>query len=164
MFISEAGPTRRMFDATTGWYSWAGVSLAAAGLLAVTFGLPTAPPPDVRATATAVDGVADSDYAGRATIDIDATQFRLTPLGLSVITDNGRAHATFDAGPIVPVSDGPLRAVLDGADPRRVFEGPTRFALAVEQARSRTTRWQPAPDSLSARQLTWGETRVTLVG
>ncbi|RNJ26989.1 DUF7283 family protein [Halosegnis longus] len=153
-----------MFDTAEGWYSWVGVSFAAAGLLAVALALPTAPPPDARAAATVVDGVADSDYAGRTTVDIDAARLRLTTRGLSLAADRGRSHARFDAGPIVPVHGGPLRAVLDGADPRRAFDGPGRFAAAVEQARARTPAWRPAPESLSARQLTWGETRVTLVG
>jgi len=162
--MTEAGTSRPVFSTTEGWYSWIGVSLAATGLLAVVLGLPTAPPPDARAVATVVDGTAGSDYAGRTTVELDATRLRLTTRGVTLETAQGTAHANFDAGPVVPVREGPLLAVLDGSDPRRVFADSTSFRRAVERARARQPTWRPAPETLRARQLTWGETRVTLVG
>ncbi|MDZ7747417.1 MAG: hypothetical protein U5K28_13305 [Halobacteriales archaeon] len=153
-----------MFDTAEGWYSWVGVSFVVTGLLAVVLGLPTAPPPDARTAAIAVDGVVESDYAGRTTVDIDATRIRLTTQGVTLDSEHGTAHATFEAGPIVPVHSGPLAAVLDGANPRRVFAGPESYATAVKRASARRPAWQPAPETIHARKLTWGETRVTLVG
>lgn len=155
-----------MFDAPVdAWYVWLGLTAASASVFGVAAALPAEPPPDAAGVATVVDGVATSphDAAGEHPLP-GVDRLRLTPSGVGLAGDGGRAHATFRYGAVTPVRDGRLSRLLDGASPGRVFDDPAALASAARAARNRDARWRRAPDRLRVRRLTWGEVDVTLVG
>lgn len=154
-----------MFDVPVdAWYLWLGVAAASLAVLGSALGLPTAPPPDAAAVADTVDSVAASPYAGVGEHPIDADEMRLDARTVALGTDGGVARARFAYGPVVPVREGPLRAVLVGATPERAFASPAAFERAVVAARERDPAWRPAPDRLLVRRVSWGGVDVTLVG
>ena len=154
-----------MFDTPVdGWYTWLGVALAGVTVLGVTLGLPVAPPPTATDIATAVDATATSERDAATTVDVDAEAIRLTPRGVAVRGRGGAARAAFQYGPVVPVDGERLRAVLDGAEPARVFASPAALKTAAIEARTTEPEWRPAPRRLRVRHVTWGGVDVTLVG
>lgn len=157
-----------MFDAPVdGLYTWIGVSVVAAGALAVAAAAPSAPPPDAAAVSETVDGLAASSYAGSATVPLaHTTELRLTSWGISLRGAGGSVSATFQHGPVAVVTgaDDALAAVLDGADPRRAFDRPGALKSAADATIDRRSSWRPAPDRLHVRRVTWGGVDVTLVG
>lgn len=156
---------RRMLDA---WYLHAGLAVVGFGLLGVTTGLPTHPPPDATGVARVVDGVASSPHAAVGEHPLDAARLRLGPYGLTLDGPGGRAHASFRFGPVTPVEPGSdLARVLSGAPPDRIFDAPDAFVGAAAERRRAAVRdpaWRPAPDQLVVRRVEWGEVDVTLVG
>lgn len=155
-----------MFDAPVdAWYVWMGLTLASTVVFAVAAALPTAPPPDAAAVAGTVDGVAASNYDATGEHPLDGVdRIRLSPSGVALESDGGRAHATFRYGEVTPARDGRLARVLDGASPQRLFDAPVDLSAAARAARDRPVRWRRAPDRLRVRHVTWEGVDVTLAG
>ncbi|MFB6304945.1 MAG: hypothetical protein ABEH47_07250 [Haloferacaceae archaeon] len=148
-----------------GWYAWLGTAAASLAVLAVAFGLPTAPPPDAAGAADTVDRTAVAEYGASAEHPLDdATAVRITPRSIGMRNDAGRTHATFAYGPVTPVVDGPLRRVLEGAPPEAVFESPAALRHAAASARGRDARWRPVDGPLIVRHVSLEGEDVTLVG
>ena len=142
---------------------YAGLTLAAAAFLAVVGSLPVQPAPDAAGVAETVDGVAVTDAPATASHGHSADAVRLRPQGVAMRNDGGTARATFAFGPVVPVVDGPLRAVLDGEAPQSAFVDRESFREAITEATEREPQWV-ASDQISVRGVSWGGDRVTLVG
>jgi hypothetical protein len=66
--------------------------------------------------------------------------------------------------PWLAVKYTPLAAVLAGTAPDAVFEDPEAFRDALEEARAGPRSWQPAPERLRVRRVTWEGVDATLVG
>lgn len=158
-------PPGPVFDAPLDTlYVWAGlgaVSLAVAGTV---LAFPTGTPAGASAVADAVDAVAASEYDARDEVAVPADEIRLGPRTIGLRADGRTAHAHLEYGPVTPVRDGDLRAVLDGARPADVFGTPDSFAAALDRARRRDRGWREAPDRLRVRRVSWGEIDATLVG
>ena len=155
-----------MFDTPVDtWYLTLGVALASLAFFGVATELPSHAPPDAAAAAGTVDTVAASDAPGTAEHPISADRVLLGPYRIALRGDGGTARATFRYGPVTPVSDGSnLRAVLQGADPPRVFTSQTAFEDAVADSKGREPTWERADDRIVVRNVIWGDFRVTLVG
>jgi|AntRauTorcE11898_2_1112593.scaffolds.fasta_scaffold01155_3 hypothetical protein len=141
----------------------AGLVLAAAAFLAVVGSLPASPAPDAAGVANTVDRVVVAEAPAGAIEDHGADQVRIRPNGIAMRNDGGTAHATFAFGPVVPVRNGSLRAVLEGESPEALFEDNAAFVDAVEVARNREPRWMRS-DEIAIRGVSWDGDRVTLVG
>lgn len=147
------------------WYAWLGVAAASLAAAGTVLALPAAAPPTTAPVADTVDRVATSPHDARATVAIEATEYRVTRHQIGLRTEGGRSHATFRYGPVTPVGDAsPIREVLEGRSPRAIFESSAAFARAVEHERQQLVDWQPAPDRLTVRHVTWGDVDATLVG
>lgn len=141
----------------------AGLVVAAAAFLAVVGSLPASPAPDAAGVADTVDRVAVGEAPAAATDDHIADCVRIRPNGIDMRNDGGTAHATFAFGPVVPVRNGPLRAVLNGEPPESVFDDRAAFADAVEAARAHEPRWVVS-EAIAIRGVSWDGDHVTLVG
>jgi hypothetical protein len=148
------------------WYVWVGLAAASAALVGVAVELPTAAPPDAAAVASTVDGVAASPYDAVGEHLIRADAVCLSARRISLRREGELARAEFAFGPVVPVPPGesPLRGVLYGDSPAERFDSRAAFEAAVERARTRDPDWQPAPDRLIVRRVSWRGVDVTLVG
>jgi len=146
------------------WYSWVGLGVASVVVLGVVVGLPAAPPPDPAPVAGTVDAVASSPHQPSERIEVSAAEIRLDPYRIGLRGQGGSAHATIAYGPVTPVDGGPLAAVLAGTAPDAVFEDPEAFRDALEEARAGPRSWQPAPERLRVRRVTWEGVDATLVG
>ena len=142
---------------------YAGLVVAAAALLAVAGSLPTRPAPDAAGVADTVDRIAVADGPATASHDHAAEAVRLRPSGIAMRNDGGVARATFAFGPVVPVGNGSLAAVLAGTAPESVFDDRAAFRAAVDAARERAARWVPS-DRITVTGVSWDGDRVTLVG
>lgn len=153
-----------MFDAPVDtWYVWVGLALVATAAAGTANQFPTAPPPDARAAAAAVDRAAAADHGATARHPIDAEAVKLGRTHLA-LRDDGRTSRTRFAWPVTPVRRGsPLWRVLLGVPPDDVFGGVPALREAVEEARNDTARWRRA-ERLVARTITWEDLDVTLVG
>lgn len=145
-------------------YLWIGLCVAGAAFAGLALEVPTAPAPDARAVADTVDRVAAGRYPTRADHPVSATAIRVGPRRVALRSDGGTAHAGFAYGPVTPAGDGPLRRLLTGAPPDRVFDDPAALRVAAGRARNRTPRWRPADDRVRVRRVSWGGVDVTLVG
>lgn len=145
------------------WPLWVGLTLASAAALGVVTELPRTAPPDATALARTVDGVAASDHAavGEHPLRVDA--IRVGPDRVALRRGDTVERATLRYGPVAPAFDGRLATVLHGRPPDAVFDSRAAFAAAVRQARVESI-WQPAPDHLLVRRVTWEGEDVTLVG
>lgn len=165
IFIYEGTATSPVFDAPLDTlYVWVGlgaVSLAVAGTV---LAFPTGSPAGARAVADAVDSVAASEYDAREAVAVPAEEIRLGPQTLGLRADGRPAHAHIEYGPVTPVRDGKLRAILDGERPAEVFADPDSFGVAIDRAQRRDSGWREAPDELRVRRVSWGEVNATLVG
>lgn len=141
----------------------AGLVVAAVAFLAVAGTLPARPAPDAAGVADTVDRVAAGPAPASASHDHAADAVRLRPHSLAMRNDAGTARATFAFGAIVPVADGPLRRVLDGNAPQRVFSDRAAFRRAVDAARAREPGWT-ASEEITVTGVSWDGYRVTLVG
>ncbi|MBP1985584.1 DUF7283 family protein [Halolamina salifodinae] len=141
----------------------AGLVVAAAAFLAVAGSLPASPAPDAAGVADTVDRVAVGEASTAANDDHAADRVRIRPTGIAMRNDGATARATFAFGPVVPVRDGPLRAVLEGESPEAVFDDHAGFIDAVETATERKPRWVRS-DRIAVRGVSWDGDRVTLVG
>ena len=141
----------------------AGLVVAAVAFLAVVGSLPARPAPDATSVADTVDDIATGGAPASSTHDHAADAVRLRPNGIAMRNDGGTARATFAFGPVVPVDDGPLRAVLRGDAPQTVFHDRGSFRDAVEGAKEREPRWELS-DHVTVRGVSWDGYRVTLVG
>ncbi|PSQ33526.1 hypothetical protein BRD09_00620 [Halobacteriales archaeon SW_10_68_16] len=154
-----------MFDAPLDTvYVWVGlgaVSLVVAGAVTA---FPTASPAGVGAVADSVDRVAASEYEAREEISVPAAEIRIGPHTVGLRADGRTAYTRLEYGPVTPVHDGPLRAVLAGTHPRELFADPEAFRTAIERAQRREPSWREAPDELRVRRVSWGEVDATLVG
>lgn len=146
------------------WYAWLGVVAASFAVAGVVIGLPTAAPPDAVTLADTVDEIAASEHEAAATIPLEVTEYRVNPHRLSLRSDAGTTHATLAFGPVTPVGDNPLRAVLEGADPADVFRTEAAYRQAIEHAQADETDWQSAPEQLAVKRVVWGDVDATLVG
>ena len=157
-----------MFDtAVESTYIWLGLAIVGAGILGLTLRVPTAPPPDATAVARTVDSVASSPHEATASQPIDARQIRLGSHRVGLRSSGGDAHAAFAYGPVVPATGGDggrLREVLRGLPPERVFRSVATFERVLERSRTRDPEWQPAPERLVVRRVSWGGVDATLVG
>jgi hypothetical protein len=142
----------------------AGLAVAAAAFLTVTTSMPARPAPDATGVAGTIDEVAAGEPPSSATHPHAARAVRLGPHGVTMRNEAGTASATFAFGPVTPVSEaGPLRAVLDGAQPAAVFESQTAFRQAIVEARTAEPRWRQSTE-VQVRGVSWDGYRVTLVG
>ena len=146
------------------WYSWVGLGAASVAVLGVAMGLPAATPPDPVPVVETIDAVASSPHQPSDRIGIAAEEIRLGPHRVGLRGQGGSAHATIAYGPVTPVGDGQLAAVLAGSDPGAVFDGRDAFADALREARNGSRSWQPAPERLTVRRVTWEGIDATLVG
>jgi hypothetical protein len=145
------------------WYTWLGLvatSLAVGGVVA---GLPTAVPPDAAAVAAVIDGIAASPYSEREHVTVPADAMRLDTHRLALRSDGGTAHASFTRA-VTPAESSRLTAVLRGTAPHKAYRTKEAFVDALREARAADRTWQPAPDRLTVRRVTWGEVDATLVG
>ena len=146
-------------------YVWIGLALVGASMLGLAVRVPTAPPPDAAAAARTVDSVASSPYEARGQQPVDAEAIRLGSERVGLRGDGGSAHAAFAYDTVVPTfSRDALTSVLHGRPPSAVFDDPAAFESAVAEARTYDSQWQPAPEQLLVRRVTWGGVDVTLVG
>jgi hypothetical protein len=146
------------------WYSWVGLSVASIVVLGVAVGLPATAPPDPAPIAGTIDAVASSPNQPSERIEVTAAEIRLDRYRIGLRGQGGNAHATIAYGPVTPVDGGPLEAVLAGTAPDAVFEEPGAFADALQEARTASRSWQPAPERLRVRRVTWEGIDATLVG
>jgi len=146
------------------WYVWLGLGVASIVVAALALALPTSSPPAATPVSDAVDGVAASPHEARTTVEVPGEQMRLQSDTLALRSDGGTAHARFTYGPVTPVGDGRLRAVLDGDRPEDAFRNQTAFETAVADAQNRTATWQETPDRLVVARVEWGDVDATLVG
>jgi hypothetical protein len=155
-----------MFDTPVDtWYLTVGVALAGVAFFGVATDLPTHAPPDTAAAADTVDAVAASEAPGTAEHPISADRVLIGSDRIALRGDGGTGHATFDHGPVTPVSDGTqLEAVLEGADPSQAFTSQTDFKRAVADARDREPTWESTDGRIVVRNVSWGGPNVTLVG
>ncbi|WP_311170962.1 DUF7283 family protein [Halobellus ordinarius] len=157
-----------MFDLPLeAWYGWIGLSLAGVALVGAAAGLPTTPPPDAGAAAGTVDRVAAAEYTATAEHPLEADEIRLGTRRIGLRSDAGTAHATLAFGPVTPVPDGdsPLRDVLYGTPPSRVFDSPQAFREAIVAARAdgQDATWREIDRTLIVRRVTWEGVDVVLV-
>lgn len=154
-----------MFEATLdAWYAWFGVATASVAVLGVALGLTTPAPPAAQPVTDTVDRVASSPHEAYATVSLDATEVRIGTHRIGLRTDGGTGDATVAYPPMTPATEGPLADVLRGEPPEAVFDDEAEFRRATERARDAPREWQPAPERLSVRRVSWGETDATLVG
>ena len=154
-----------MFDAPLDvWYAWLGTGLVSLAVAGTVLAFPAASPGDAGAVADAVDEVAASEYDACEEVAVPAEELRLGPLTVGLRAGGETAHARFEYGPVTPVRDGELRAVLAGRPPDAVFADPGAFRAAVERAQRRDRTWRDAPRTLQVRCVSWGEVDATLVG
>lgn len=146
------------------WYAWLGVAVASSVAVGVVLGFPTATPPAAGPVADTVDDVATSPHDATQTVELPGRELKLDAHGLSLRNDGGTSHATFAYGPVTPVGNGSLEAVLRGETPEAVFADRTAFRTAVGRAQQRNATWRPIPDDLVIRRVTWGDFDATLVG
>lgn len=154
-----------MYDAPLdAWYVWLGVSAVSLAVAGVVFSFPAHAPPDAWAVADGIDAIAARPGQGTATVPVDATLLKLGSGQISLRGPGGVSHATLAYGPVTPVGDGRLRAVLAGKPPQDVFETPAEFGRAVRNYRGMEPTWRPAPERLRVRRVSWGDVDATLVG
>lgn len=155
-----------MFDVPVdAWYVWLGLVAASVAVLGVAADLPGRPPPDATAAAAAVDTVAAGGHAAATTHPVNARSARVGPRRIALRNRAGTASAAFAFGPVTPAPPGsPLRRVLRGHPPERVFGSPAALARAATAARGREPRYRPTDGRLHIRRITWEEVDVTLVG
>lgn len=159
-----------MFDtAVESTYVWLGLTVVSAGIFGLALEVPTAPPPDATPVARTVDSVAASPHEATASQPLEARQIRLGSQRVGLRGPGGDAHASFAYGPVVPVLDtggdrDRLRTILRGVPPSRVFPRPGRFERVLERSQTHDPAWQPAPESLTVRRVSWGDVNATLVG
>lgn len=159
-----------MFDtAVESTYVWLGLTVVSVGIVGLAAEVPSAPPPDVTPLARTVDSVASSPHEATARHPVEARQIRLGSQRVGLRGPGGDAHASFAYGPVIPVIDtggdrDRLRTVLRGVPPSRVFPTPDRFGRVLDRSQTRDSAWQPAPETLTVRRVSWGDANATLVG
>ncbi len=154
-----------MFDAPLdAWYLWLGLGAVSLTVAGVAVGLPSTTAPDAAGVADAIDAVAASPYEAVDSVDIQADLVRLGSTRLSLRNEGRTSHATLAYGPVTPVQNGKLRAVLDGARPNATFVGKSEFRRTILERRGAARKWQTAPDELRIRRVSWGDVDATLVG
>jgi hypothetical protein len=149
------------------WYAWLGLAATSVVLVGAAGSLPTRPPPDAAGLADSLDRTAVSDAPASAEHPLAADRVRLGADRVALRNDAGTARARLAFGPVTPVRpDTRLASVLHGTPPRRAFADRETFADVVGRARERgrNATWRPAPESVTARRVSWGEVDVTLVG
>jgi hypothetical protein len=155
-----------MFDVPVeSTYVWFGLALVGVATLGLALEVPAAPPPEAAELARTVDRVAASPYEATASHPLAASRLRLGPERVGLDGPGGPAHAAFAYDSVVPATaSDDLTAVLRGEPPSRVFETRGAFRRAIEAARAADPRWQPAPDRVLVRRVSWGDVNGTLVG
>lgn len=155
-----------MFDVPVdALYVWLGVATASLVAFGVAVALPAASPPDAAGAARAADAVAVGPPGAEGSHALAAERIELGPHRVGLAGPGGRAHATFSYGPVTPASgDGRLERVLGGERPHAVFDSRSAFATAVRPPAEPDPEWEPAPDRLRIRRVSWGEVNATLVG
>ncbi len=147
------------------WYVWIGIAAASVVVTGTAIGLTDNAPPGADRIAAAIDEVAGSPYAATSRVPIDANGLRLGTSRLAIRTEGGTAYATLARGPVTPVRDGRLGAILEGRRAvEAVYDSPAAFARALRAVRQHSGRWRRAPETLTVRRVTWGDVSATLVG
>lgn len=163
--MNERATRQPVFDAPLDTlYVWLGLGAVSLVVAGTALSFPTASPAAAGPIADAVDTVAASEYSAREQIEVPAGDVRLGPHSLALRTEGGTAHARFEYGPVTPVRDGGLRAVLGGTPPGDVFADTDAFREAVERAQRRDRGFRTGTDRLTVQRITWGEVRAILVG
>jgi hypothetical protein len=147
------------------WYVWLGVAMVSVAVAGVALAFPTTPPPDANAAANAVDNVAGDPYGGTASYEHDGNEYWVGLNQFALKNDGGVSQASVRFGEVAPVwPDSGLRSVLDGEDPKVVFDSEADFESAVETAQQEGFQnWYPASGTLRAKTVIWGDNRVTLI-
>jgi hypothetical protein len=141
------------------------LSLVSATLVGVAVAASPDSAPRADPFADAVDAVAAADAASAETVPVRADAVRITERALAVRVDGRTARATFAYGPVVPVrEDTRLWRVLQGSNPRAVFERPLGLRNAATAAALLPANWRRDPAELTVRRVTWRGVDVTLVG
>lgn len=154
-----------MFDAPMdGLVVWASLSVISLAVAGIALSLAGPAPPDAAAAADAIDEIATSPHQVSDTVRIRAHMVRIATTQISLRGPGGTAHARLVAGGMTPVEDGTLRRVLNGASPATAFESRESFTRALARARGQWGDWQPAPDRLRIRRVSWKGINATLVG
>jgi hypothetical protein len=141
---------------------WVGLALVSVLFVGLAVEVPRAPAPDAGAVAGTVDAAAASSYPTRAEHPTTATELKVSERSLALRNGAGASHAVLDFGPVTPAS-GNLSRVLRGAPPDAAFADADAFAAAARESQA-GERWRETDGAVSVRTVTWGETRVTLVG
>lgn len=153
-----------MFDAPLDTiYVWVGLGAVSLAVAATVLAFPTASPAGAGAVADAVDRIAASEYEATDEVAVPAEKVRLGPLTVALRADGRTARASFEYGPVVPVRDGRLRAVLAGEAPEAAFADREAFERALARAQRRDRGWRNA-QRLRIRRVSWGDVDATLVG
>lgn len=145
-------------------YLWIGLSIASVAAAGAALAFHPAPAPAPTPLAETVDAVAASSAPASLSEPIRAQAIRIGPRRIALRSDGGHSAATYAYGPVTPVGDGPLRAVLRGRPPAAIFDSQAAFHDAIRAARRREPTWEPAGPRLHVRSVTWGEIDATLVG
>ncbi|MHB9288392.1 hypothetical protein ACKVMT_15285 [Halobacteriales archaeon Cl-PHB] len=154
-----------MFDAPLdAWFVWLALGAVSVTVAGVAVGLPSVTAPDAAGVADAVDAVAASPHEAVDTVDVQADLLKLGRSRLGLRNDAGTSHATFAYGPVTPVGDGSLQALLGGQAPESRFDSKRAFERALRQARGMAPEWRAAPSHLTVRRVSWGDVDATLVG
>lgn len=154
-----------MFDAPMdGLVLWTGIALVSLAAFGVAASLPGSMAPDAGALADRIDDVSTSPYSASTTISHDVAELRVQRSQLSVRGPGGTSHATLVGASVTPVRDRRLRRVLEGRNPKTVFDSRRAFARQLSVAQQRTGEWHAVPDRLRVRRVVWGDVNATLVG
>ena len=155
-----------MFEAPIdAWYVWIGLAVVSSTVFGVVSALPAAQPPDASETARVIDGVAASEYDAVGNHPLsNVDEIRIGTNSISVRNAGGTDHAGFGYDHVTPVREGsPLKPVLNGKPPYRVFDSLTAFERALMQARTEEPDWEYA-DELTVRRVSWEGVNAVIVG
>lgn len=155
-----------MFDAPIdAWYVWLGVAAASLVIAGVALSAHSTPAPATGSVADTVDATAAESYGATGVHPIRADAVRLSSHQIALERDDQTASATFEAGPVTPVTpETTLWKIVTGAPPEQVFDSPDDFQDAIEQAQAREPAWRTPTNRLVVRSLVWGDVEATLVG
>ena len=173
------------------WYVWIGVAFVSIALLSLAVALPSEPPPDAEATASAIDRVAASEYGAATEHTHDGTDIRVGPEQIALRNDAGTDYAHVSYGQMVPVYAATTEAnrttledVLAGTKPLDETQEDTVRATATthetgdwhsgdgddwhpaegdDWQSANGDDWYPADGTLRARALTIDDERYVLV-
>lgn len=147
------------------WYVWLGVAMVSVAVAGVAIAFPSTPPPDANKAANAVDKVAGDPYGGTVSYEHDGKEYWVGLSQFALKNDGGVSQASVRFGEVAPVwPNSKLAKVLNGSDPKDVFDSEVAFESAIETAQQDGFQtWYPASGMLRAKTVIWGDNRVTLI-